>query len=72
MTEVILKLYFWDPTEGKHIYIKVDDPQENLDQATIETAMQAMIGVLVPETVQIDEAIYETTTTNEVMNLVEE
>lgn len=72
MNRTVLKLVFWDPEERRKKTFTISDPLEDLTQTEIEAAMQAMVGVLVPDAAQVDEAIYETTTTNEVMNLVEE
>ena len=50
----------------------VSDPLEDLTQTETEAAMQAMVGVLVTDTAQVDEAFYENLTTNEIMNLIEQ
>jgi hypothetical protein len=63
MTKLALK--FYDNAERKSISISLNDPKPSLDAATVEAAMTAMIGVVVPATAVIDEANYiETTETN--------
>ncbi len=72
MNRTVLKLVFWDSEERRKKTFTVSDPLEDLTQTEIEAAMQAMIGVLVPDTAQVDEALYENLTTNEIMNLIEQ
>jgi hypothetical protein len=56
---------FYDNAERRTINISLNDPKPALDAATVEAAMTAMIGVVVPATAVIDEANYiETTETN--------
>jgi hypothetical protein len=63
MTKLAMK--FYDNAERKTINISLNDPKPALDAATVEAAMTAMIGVIVPATAVIDEANYvETTETN--------
>jgi hypothetical protein len=63
MTKLAMK--FYDNAERKSISISLNDPKPSLDAATVEAAMTAMIGVVVPATAVIDEANYvETTETN--------
>lgn len=71
MDDLRLVLKFWEPNEKKFYNITLRNPVPNLEEEDLELEMQKLIGVFVPATCVVDEAIYVQTTYDEVMNLID-
>lgn len=72
MNSIRLLLRFWEPNERKFYTVTINNPVPDLEEEDLEIEKQKLVGVLVPATCQPDEAVYVTTTRDEVMNLIPE
>ncbi|MDN5343473.1 DUF2922 domain-containing protein [Oceanotoga sp. DSM 15011] len=69
MKKLILKYY--NPSEKKRYSTTINNPKEEIESTEVQNVMQTLIGVIVPENAEIDEANIVQTTTTQILNLIE-